>query len=393
MRRARQILCLLLAALLAAGLASPAMDAAGSIIFTAVNDTLLPLSDETMPFGSGGALYVASTAFDGTDLGIYYTRSRDRSSAVLYKQRSVIIFDLAAGTVETNNGQSFSGAAIVRGDMVFLPLDVMCRYFKLDYTYTRVNYGYLLRIKSESAVLSDAAFIDAASAPMAQRFNRYARTQAEPDVAPEDPPAESAGPAAPTTPPTPSSTPTPTPAPTPTARTVYPVVACTDPAVTEPLLDRFGVGRATYLFTPDDVGRADALLRRLACGDGAAALRVNAADGAADALAQIEAGNRALWAAASCKTRLVWLDGASEETLRRVAAAGYCPIRAALSLGAGASVSRMSARILSAADARRGSCCVFFGTDAEINGNLSALLVSLRSDNCTLARLNEVTAT
>lgn len=370
----KRLLCLLLAVVLLAGFVPPSTDAAGTVVFTAVNDTLLPLADETMPFSAGGVLYVASMAFDGTDLGIFYSRSRDKNTAVLYKKRSVIIFDLAAGTIETNSGESFSGAAIVRGDVVFLPVDVMCRYFGFEYSYTRVSYGYLLRIKSDTVVLSDDVFIDAATAPMAQRYNRYGNTPEQAEAAPEAPPAP------------------PPPAPDTTQRTAYLVVASTDPEKTAPLLERFSGGCVTCLFAPDGFDGADELLRRLASGEGTIALRADASAGAESAVEQIEAGNRALWAAANTKTRLVWLDGASDETARRVAAAGYCPIRGALNLGgSGMSASRMSARILAAADARRGSCCVFLGADAEITGNLGALLNSLSEGRCTLARLNEVT--
>jgi len=368
----KRVLCLLLAVVMLAGF-EPPTDAVTTVIFTAVNDTLLPLADDTMPFYSGGAIYAPSSAFDGTDLGIYYSRSRDKNTALFYKQRNVIIFDLAAGTIETNNGAELTGTAIVRGDVVFFPLDVMCSYFNLEYSYTRITYGYLLRIKSDSVVLSDAKFIDAANSSMAQRYARYGRPQAEP-VQTEEPPPEP--------PPTQETA----------QRTFYPVVACTDPATAETLIRRFGAGRATYLFPPDGVDGADELLRCLAAGGGTTALRVNAADGAEQAIAQIEAGNRTLWAAANCKTRLVWLDGASEDTARRVAEAGYCPISAAVNLsGIVSSASRTSARIISAADARRGSCCVFLGTDVEIAGDLGALLAALRSSNCTSARLTEVT--
>ncbi|MBQ7713384.1 MAG: hypothetical protein IJT71_00660, partial [Oscillospiraceae bacterium] len=61
--------------------------------------------------------------------------------------------------------------------------------------------------------------------------------------------------------------------------------------------------------------------------------------------------------------------------------------------GGTASVSRMTSRILAAADARGGSCCVFLGADEAAAAVLGALLTSLRSGNCTSARLSEVTAT
>ena len=373
-RRIRRAFCLLLSALMLVSLAPPRAAASGTVYFTAVNDTLLPLADETMPFWSGGVLYVASAAFDGTDLGTFYSRSRDKTTALLYKQRSVVTFDLAEGTIETNGGQTYSGSAVTRGDAVFVPVDVVCRCFGFEYSYTRISYGYLVRIKSDSAVLSDAAFIDAAGSPMAQRYARYERTQTEQAETGETPPED-------------------TKAPEPSPRTVYFAVEATGAGSSAPLLARLSGGRAAYLFAPDALsGEADELLRRLAAGGGSIALRVDASAGAENALAQIEAGNRAVWTAANTKTRLVLLDGASEETARLVSEAGYCPLSFTLDFSAGGvSAARMSARILSAADAHGGSCRVLLGTDEAASGVISALLVSLRAGNCTPARLNEVT--
>ena len=372
MRAAKRTLCLLFALLLLVSLAPGRVDAAESGCFTAVHDPLLPLNDETMPFWSGGTLYVPSTALDGNDLGLFYSRSRDRSTAVLYRQRSVITFDLAAGTIDSNSGQSYTGSAIARGDILFLPLDVICRFFGLEYSYTRISYGYLVRIKNDAVVLSDATFIDAASAPMAQRYARYERAKM-PETDETTQPVNSGN--------TQDTT----------QRTVYLVIESTDAAHTEQALAYLSSGRAAFLFAPEHLADADDLLRRLAAGGGAIALRIDASEGAEKALAQIEAGNRALWGAANTKTRLIRLENASEETARLVAEAGYCPLSFALDYGDGTvSVSRMSARILSAADANGGSCRVFLGTDETAAATLSALLVSLRAGNCTPARLNEV---
>lgn len=405
MRTAKRMLCALLAALMLASLAPSVTEAAGVITFTSVNDTLLSLSDETMPFWSGGVLYVASVAFDGTDLGLFYSRSRDKMTAVLYRQRNAIIFDLAAGTIETNGGQTYAGSAIVRGDVVFLPLDVICHYFGLEYSYTRISYGYLVRIKSDSVVLSDATFIDAAAQPMATRYNRYVRAKAEQaEAAAASKSAQETKPPQQQQPQQQQQQPqqpqpqqqqqqqTQQPEPEP-ERTVYFVIGSTAADKTVPLLARLSEGRAAYLFTPETLDGSDDLLRRLAAGGGAVALRVDASEGAESALAQIEAGNRAVWAAANLKTRLVRLDGASDETIRRVAEAGYCPLIYALDFSDGASsASRMSARILSAADVRGGSCCVYLGTDETASSTLASLLYNLRSGNCTPARVNEVVA-
>ena len=85
--KSKRFLCLLLVLLMVFSLTPSETRAETTVYFTAVNDQLLPdLSDETMPFWSGGRLYVPSTVITGTDLGLFYSRSRDKSTAVVYRQ-------------------------------------------------------------------------------------------------------------------------------------------------------------------------------------------------------------------------------------------------------------------------------------------------------------------
>ena len=368
----KRVACLLFALLLLVSLTPAPAEAAPSVCFTAVNDQILPLNDETMPFWSGGTFYVPNTAIDDNDLGIHYSRNSERTTIVLYKMRDAITFNYATGAVETNSGQRYTGSVIVRGDVVFLPLDVLCRFFSLEYSYTRINYGYLLRIKSDSVVLSDATFIDAASSSFSQRYTQYERAHAEPAAEAETPtdstqPQEQA------------------------QRTVYPVVESTDVSRTEQVLSYLSSGRVTLLFTPQSLIGTDDLLRRLSAGGGTIALRIDGSAGAETALVQIAEANELLWRAACVKTRLVRLDNAGDDTVRSVAAAGYCPIRYSLDFSAGGvSASRMVTRITRSADVSGGSCCVLLGTDESVVGILGALLPNLRTGNCIPARLNEV---
>ena len=178
--KSKRFLCLLLVLLMVFSLTPSETRAETTVYFTAVNDQLLPdLSDETMPFWSGGRLYVPSTVITGTDLGLFYSRSRDKSTAVVYRQGSALTFNFAAGTVADQNDRQYSGPAIVRSGVVFLPLDLLTQFFSLDYSYTRVTYGYLVRVKSDTVVLSDAKFIDAAAMSMEQRYNEYMKTHSE----------------------------------------------------------------------------------------------------------------------------------------------------------------------------------------------------------------------
>lgn len=376
--RIRQFSSFLLAVLLLIAFTRLPAFAVDDVFFTAVNDTMLPLANETMPFVAGGTLYLASTVFDGTDLGVYYSRSREKNTVMLYRHRNAVLFDLAAGTIETNDGQIYAGSAVTRGDVVFLPTDMVCRFLGLDYSLSHVTHGYLLRLRSETAVLSDANFIDAAGSAMSARYARYVRARTDSAALPQ--PTESF----------PENTGAPSQSPE--LRTVQLIIRSTDPRQTKRLLTYFEIGQATCLFTLDTIQEAGDLLRRLAAGQGTTALWIDATEDADSVLAQIEASNRALWTVANRKTRLVWLNGASEATTRAVTEAGYCPIRVALNLnGKKLSTARMSAQILAAANRRKGDCPVFLGTDTEMLGKLAALLAALRTENCANTPLNEVT--
>lgn len=371
----RRGFCALLALLLLVSLTPASVDAAGTVCFTAVNDQLLPLNDETMPFWASNTFYVPNTAIDDNDFGIHFSRNAERSTIVLYRMRSAITFNYATGNVEANNGQAYSGSVIVRGDIVFLPLDILCRFFGLEYSYSRINYGYLLRIKNDAVVLSDATFIDAANSSFYSRYIQYERARtpivSNPPVTAESGPSREEA-----------------------QRTVYPVVEITDVSSTEQVLAYLSSGHVTFTFTPQSLIGADDLVRRLIAGGGAIALRVDASAGAETALAQIDEANELLWNAANIKTRLVRLEDGSDETARAVREVGFCPIHYTLDFRDGrSSASQIVTRILRSADAGGGSCCVFLGTDATVTQSLSALVVSLRAGNCTNARLNEVILT
>ena len=78
-RAAALLLCLLLAFQLSL---SPAR-AADRVYFTAAGSYILPLSDNTMPFWSGGYVYIASSIFTGRGreaLGVsqVFTSAQDR---------------------------------------------------------------------------------------------------------------------------------------------------------------------------------------------------------------------------------------------------------------------------------------------------------------------------
>ena len=82
---ARRLAAWALALLLVAGLAPRhGLAAEEDVYLTAVNDVVLEMNAETMPFWSNGALYVSNRVFEGTDLGVTYVRNETMGLAVLY---------------------------------------------------------------------------------------------------------------------------------------------------------------------------------------------------------------------------------------------------------------------------------------------------------------------
>ena len=94
---------MLLALLMFTSTLPPVTQAAPSVCFTSVNDTIRDLNDETMPFWSDGLLYIPHTAIDDgnvpKELGIYCSYNREKKIVTLYRMRKVLVFDIAAGTV------------------------------------------------------------------------------------------------------------------------------------------------------------------------------------------------------------------------------------------------------------------------------------------------------
>lgn len=198
----RRILPLLLAAALFLGLAQPVPVSAAALYFTGINDSVVPLTADTMPCWSGGTLYVPYTVFDarqngiGVSLGLYTSYARSTNTVTVYNLKQVLAFDLNNGTCRDEmTGTSYSSRAIMRNGKPYVALNMVCSFFGLEYSYNQLPYipqGYLVRIKGEDTVLDDATFIDAGRRLINDRLRDYTQSLS---------PAETATPAAPATPP------------------------------------------------------------------------------------------------------------------------------------------------------------------------------------------------
>ena len=374
MTRGKRLLSLLLSVLMLCTLLPPRASAAPTLYFTAVNDRMCDLNDETMPFWQNGLLYVAGATVDGPDdLGIRYSYNQEKSVAILYKGQRVLYCDLTAGTMENNRtGEQYTGSPIVRSGMVFFPITALAKMFDLKYSSTKIAYGYLLRIRDDNAVLSDEYFIDAATDPIQKRYAQYERAHAAAEQENE----------------------TPAQVETPVRRddlTVYLLLPAANGSMLTQLLSTLEnyQSHATLLLTPELLESAGDGVRRAAATGNAVALRIDAAT-AAEALAQIERGNDALWRAASLRTRLVYLESADKTLRAAVVGAGYCPITINTSDFTRSGTHWADTALKWAG--RSTSVRLYLGAESGVSSALGTALSRLRAENCTIAALNEVTA-
>ena len=374
MTRGKRLLSLLLSVLMLCTLLPPRVSAAPTLYFTAVNDRMCDLNDETMPFWQNGLLYVAGATVDGPDdLGIRYSYNQEKSVAILYKGQRVLYCDLTAGTMENNRtGEQYAGSPIVRSGMVFFPITALAKMFDLKYSSTKIAYGYLLRIRDDNAVLSDEYFIDAATDPIQKRYAQYERAHAAAEQENE----------------------TPAQVETPVRRddlTVYLLLPAANGSMLTQLLSTLEnyQSHATLLLTPELPESAGDGVRRAAATGNAVALRIDAAT-AAEALAQIERGNDALWHAASLRTRLVYLESADKTLRAAVVGAGYCPITINTSDFTRSGTHWADTALKWAG--RSTSVRLYLGAESGVSSALGTALSRLRAENCTIAALNEDTA-
>ena len=119
----------------------------------------MDLNDSTMPFWFGGYLYVAATVF--RESGVGYSYNIVSQTLVLYDSSRSLVFDVATGSGTDGQGNLYDHVCVTRGGK---PLCGLARgYSFCRFTAnTRVNHGYLFRVKSKQRRLPDSMFTETA---------------------------------------------------------------------------------------------------------------------------------------------------------------------------------------------------------------------------------------
>lgn len=313
MRKRRRVPRLLLAVVLVLALFRPAPASAATLYFTAINNSVAPLTSETMPFWSGGTLYVPYTIFDaslngiGVSLGLYTSYNRDSRTVTLFNLRQMLTFDLNSGMCRDDvTGTTYISRAIMRGGRPYLALGTVCSHFDLEYSYNQlpnIPQGFLVRIKNRDTVMSDADFVSAARNVISNRLREYTQSlnpaeSTDPGVDPSVPtnPAVPGGPAVVGKDDT----------------AAYLAFRCETAAGLTDILDTLrGSGRcAVFFLTPRLLEEGDLVRRILGGGHSVGIL----ADGG-EAVPLLEQGGLALERAACARTTLTYADAGRQEEL------------------------------------------------------------------------------
>ena len=155
---------LVCAGVLALGIPAPSR----ALTLTAVNDSILPLSDSTMPARLGGEIYVPYSVF--SQLGV----SASSSDGVLDLSANgeTLSFSPAEGYVYDQNLNSYSTPAYSMNGTTYVPVKLCCGKFGLSYSTLAVAGETVLRVTDGSAS-SDSAFAAAKSGTIENTINSY----------------------------------------------------------------------------------------------------------------------------------------------------------------------------------------------------------------------------
>lgn len=375
-RRMRRLWSLALVLLLMGQFLAIRGDAAQTgVYFTVADRKVLVMEDATMPFRQDGQWYIPHTVFAQQELDVFYGRTFDRQTAYLMTIRQSLYFDLVNGTCYDQDGRSYYNTrAIVRGDYIFFPLDMVADFFELNWSYKPTFLVPMIRITDSSATLSDEAFLDAGANLLRSRYDDYLQATAqEPgpgeQTEPDEPAAEVV-----------------------TGQRVYLMMAFSNIIDAQTVLndlERYG-GQAVLAFTAEQMEEQDDLLRRLV-GQGHAVAIALEGGTEGEAVRELARANAALWNAACAKTRLVLLTGEGSGLAPMVESLGYtvCDIDIDYSpypVTGSARADRLCSKITS----RSGrDVCVYLGDEKAAVAGFASLLRRLVDGDCRILAYRE----
>lgn len=377
----RRAAALILCALLVFQMSLPPVRAADRVCFTAAGSYVLPLSDNTMPFWSGGYIYIASSIFTGSArevLGVSQVLNTDQGRLILYSGGRSLIFNLSESFAADGDGAVYYPGAIQRNGTVFVPANTVSRFFNLVYSVIEVERGSLVWLRQPNYNVTDKLYADAAKYSMNSVYADYIRAREA-----AQPGGTSGGtakpPAAGTQDPSAGSL---------EGKRMALCLAGGSAAVAD-ALDSYHAG-AAFFFTPEDMERQGDVLRRLTAAGQSVGILADAGDAERTVEEQLEAGNAALFRAACGKTRLACIQNGGAQALQAARELGFCCLQPEVDRSGRSLRTQSDAQALvQRLSGHRGNAVVWLGEDVSPAG-LRVFLSAVREAGGACASYTEV---
>ena len=343
-------------------------EAVDTVYFTAAGENVLPLSDSTMPFWSGGYLYLPARMFTGNvwrSLDVAYVRT-SRQLTILHSGGRSLMFELGKDYTKDSDGKSYEPGMIERGGEAFVPAYLVASFFGLQYSVTEVPHGFLVWLRKPGFGLTDKVFADAATSNMQSAYTAYLKEK-EAETEPEQPEIVKPAP----------------------GKRLYLCMEAQEQSGA--LMDELHRHHATAAFfcKPEFLEEEGDLLRRMAAMGHSIGILAQGGDPEHPVEEQLSAGNRALEQATSGRTRLVFLQDASESERNSLQASGWYLLDPDLNRTDYALKNEKSANaLLKKISARRGPVSVWLG-DAVSAAGLHSLLSEAEDAGHRCLALNE----
>jgi|GEM_PF-839637 len=115
------------------------------IAFMVVNDNIMELKTNTMPFIQSGKYYVPYTIFSDLSLGVYPFYDTSNYRLTLLNKRASLTFDSPKG-VAYDREKQYNEKLVGRNGTVYVPIEFVCEYFGLEFQYASVQPAPIYRI-------------------------------------------------------------------------------------------------------------------------------------------------------------------------------------------------------------------------------------------------------
>ena len=383
----KKLAAFLLCALLVFQMAVPPARAANTVYFVVAGVEVQPISDQTMPFWSGGYLYIPASLFTGAarkTLGISCVSSSQ--TVILYSGGDhSLIFDLNKGLTQDSEGNISYPGAVRKNGTVFVPAFLVAKYFNLVYSVTDVrkanlpaglDSGYLVWLRQPgfdaSLGLTPEEFADASAYSMAGRYAEYRKTKEQADASSGDKTDDTEETEETETPETVSG------------KGIYLCLEADETAsAVLDALDAYQV-QAAFFCSVDFMRDHGDLLRRMTATGQTIGLVADAGKADQSVAEQLEEGNRLLELATCGKTRFAWVRNGTDSDTRAAEESGYCCLKPALDRSGYELRSTSQANsLLQKISAQKDDVTVWLGSHVSAVG-LRAFLLAARNaeDNC-----------